>query len=176
MNKPTKTAILMPLMAATATWAAVPAPAPSSDQMAHCAAIQSRDSRLSCYDALAHRASDDSSRAAVSTAAPAAQAPTAPAPTTVTAVAADPRNFGLSATQAHIADLGPKSETAHITMLSSDQIGQTLVVLDSDQTWRVMEPDGWLNTGDAVIIKRGQFGSYLMFGSSHHSYQVRRIK
>ena len=83
---------------------------------------------------------------------------------------------GVSATQTHIADSGPKSEKAHISILSSDQTGQTVVVLDIGQTWAVMDPDGWLNDGDAVTIKRGQFGSYLMFVPSNHSYHVRRLK
>jgi hypothetical protein len=153
--------------------------------MAHCADIQSRDTRLSCYDALAQRAPDEAPAvAATSPAIPAtptapavpAPAPAAQAPTTVAAVVADPKNFGLNATQTHIAELGPKSQASHISILSSDQTGQTFVVLDSGQTWTVMDPDGWLSTGDAVTIKRANFGSYLMFAPSHHSYRVRRIK
>lgn len=186
MNKLTKAVILMPLIAAAAGAVAAPVPAPSSEQMARCAAIQGRDARLSCYDALAHRVPDESPAVAATSpaapprlpaapAAPIAAAPTQ-APTTAAAVVADPKNFGLTATQTHIADLGPKSEAAHISILSSDQTGQTFVVLDSGQTWTVMDPDGWLSTGDAVTIKRANFGSYLMFAPSHHSYRVRRIK
>jgi hypothetical protein len=190
MNNLTKAIILMPLIAASARAGAAPLPAPSSDQMARCAAIQARDTRLSCYDALAHRPPDEAP--AVAATAPAAPAPTIPAtpsapvpatqaapahaPATVAAVVADPKNFGLTATQTHIADLGPKSEAAHISILSSDQTGQMFVVLDSGQTWTVLDPDGWLSTGDAVTIKRANFGSYLMFAPSHHSYRVRRIK
>jgi hypothetical protein len=188
MNNPTKAMILMPLIAAGAAAGAAPVPAPSAEQMANCAAIQVRDARLSCYDALAHRAPDEAPAVAATrpAAPPATAAPTAPAapvslppaqaPTTVAAVVADPKNFGLNATQTHIAELGPKSQTSHISILSSDQTGQTFVVLDSGQTWTVMDPDGWLNTGDAVTIKRANFGSYLMFAPSHHSYRVRRIK
>jgi hypothetical protein len=183
MNNSLRATILMSLVAAGAVASAAPVPAPSAAQMAHCAAIQARDTRLSCYDALAQRAPDEAPAvAATSTAipaapaAPAAPAPAAQAPTTVAAVVADPKNFGLNATQTHIADLGPKSEAAHISILSSDQTGQMFVVLDSGQTWTVLDPDGWLNTGDAVTIKRANFGSYLMFAPSHHSYRVRRIK
>jgi hypothetical protein len=187
MNNATKAMILMPLIAASAAANAAPVPAPSAEQMANCAAIQVRDARLSCYDALARRAPDEvpavaaTRPAAPATSAPAAAAapvsvPPAQAPTTVAAVVADPKNFGLNATQTHIAELGPKSQASHISILSSDQTGQTFVVLDSGQTWTVMDPDGWLSTGDAVTIKRANFGSYLMFAPSHHSYRVRRIK
>lgn len=171
MNQTMKVSILVSLIAPAATALAAAVPAPSSEQMAQCAAIQVRDTRLSCYDALAHRAPDVAP--AVATAPPAAPAQ---APATVATVAADPKNFGLSAAQTHIADLGPRSQAAHISILSSDQNGQSFVVLDSGQTWTVLDPDGWLNTGDAVTIKRAQFGSYLMFAPSHHSYRVRRIK
>jgi hypothetical protein len=185
--KPSKQAtVLMSLIAVSAAATAATIPAPSSEQMARCAAIAVRDTRLSCYDALAHRLPDEGPAVAAATpvtpATPAApSAPPPPqalvqAPTTVAAVTADPKNFGLSATQTHTADLGPKSEAARISILSSDQTGQTFVVLDSGQTWSVMDPDGWLNTGDAVTIKRAQFGSYLMFAPSHHSYRVRRVK
>jgi hypothetical protein len=154
--------------------------------MARCAAIQARDTRLSCYDALAHRPPDPPANIARTAPAAAPATPAAPAvsppasavqaPTTVAAVAADPANFGLSATQTHTAELGPKSQASHISNLSSNQSGQTFVVLDSGQTWTILDPDGWLSTGDAVTIKRGPFGSYLMRGPSNHTYHVHRDK
>jgi hypothetical protein len=185
------------LMLLAATVAAIPAgianaaTAPSSDDMARCAAIQAPDTRLSCYDALAHRPADKVppavARAARSPAAPASSAtsssPAVPAPSaavqapaTVAAIAADPQNFGLSALQQHTADLGPKSEAARISIVSSDQTGRTFVVLDSGQTWTVMDSDGRLNSGDAVTIKRAALGSFLMLTPSNHSYRVRRVK
>jgi hypothetical protein len=188
MKNSTKGAILAAsLVAACATADAAATPAPTAEQMASCAAISGRDLRLSCYDTLARRPQDDT--ATTANIAPAAPTPATPAvqvsqpstrtaqsPTTVPEVAADPKNFGLSAKQEHIADLGPKSEMAHISILSSDQTGKTYVVLDDGQTWMVTDPDGWLNSGDAVTIKRAQFGSYLMFVPSNHSYHVRRVK
>jgi hypothetical protein len=171
---------------ASVSASAAPVPAPSSEEMARCAAIQARDTRLSCYDALAHRPPDPPATVArtapaaapATPAAPAISPPASPvqAPTTVAAVAADPANFGLSAIQTHTADLGPKSQASHISILSSNQSGRTFVVLDSGQTWTILDPDGWLNTGDAVTIKRGQFGSYLMRGPSNHTYHVHRDK
>ena len=183
------------LLAATAsavpTTTAMAATAPSGDEMAHCASIQAPDSRLSCYDTLAHRPPDKVPAAVAKTTPPAVPASSATssspasavpaatagqAPATVAAVAADPQNFGLTAVQQHTADLGPKSETAHISIVSSDQAGRTFVVLDSGQTWTVMDSDGRLSSGDAVTIKRAALGSFLMLTPSNHSYRVRRVK
>jgi len=82
----------------------------------------------------------------------------------------------LTPAQQHISDLGPQSITAHISIVSSDQIGRTLVVLDSGETWTVMDNDGRLSSGDAVTIKRAALGSFLMKTPSNHSYRVRRLR
>jgi hypothetical protein len=172
------------LMAAAAATAA----APSNDDMARCAVIPAPDSRLACYDALAHRPADKMpSAAAKSTPAPAptpARAPAAAAPAaaaaqapvSAAAVAADPKNFGLTAAQQHTVDAGPKAIAAHIAVVSSDKLGHTTIVLDSGQTWTVLDDDGRLSAGDAVRIKRAALGSYLMFTPSNHSYSVRRAR
>jgi hypothetical protein len=181
-------ALLLILMAAGVS------AAPSDDDMARCAAIPAPDSRLSCYDALAHRPAEKAASAvvkaappaaAVASAAPAVQASAAPAVTAAPAVpaeasaaaaAADLKNFGLTPAQTHTADAGPKSVAAHISMVSSDQSGQTFVVLDSGQTWTVLDNDGRLASGDAITIKRASAGSFLMKTASNHSYRVRRLK
>jgi hypothetical protein len=176
------------------------AAAPGNSDMARCAAIAAPDSRLACYDALAHRPVDKAPSAAATAPAPApvlapAPAPVlaaaplpapaaavappaaaAQAPVLAAAIAADPKNFGLTPAQQHTADLGPKSIAAQISIVSSDQIGRTLVVLDNGETWTVMDNDGRLSSGDAVTIKRAALGSFLMFTASNHSYRVRRIK
>jgi hypothetical protein len=190
--------------------AASAAAAPSNSDMARCAAIAAPDSRLACYDALAHRPADKApSAAAIAPTAPAPAPVFAPAPALAppplpapaaavarptpaaavappaaaaqpplspAAIAADPKNFGLTAAQQHTADLGPKSIAAQISILSSDQSGRTLMVLDNGETWTVMDNDGRLSSGDAVTIKRASLGSFLMFTASNHSYRVRRIK
>jgi len=180
--------------------AATAAAGPSSDEMARCAVIPAPDSRLACYDALAHRPADKipsaaakSAPAPAAVAAPAAATASVPAaapaaasaasaaapaqpPMSPAAIAADPKNFGLTPAQQHTTELGPKSVTAHISIVSSDQLGRTLVVLDSGETWTVMDNDGRLSSGDAVTIKRAALGSFLMMAPSNHSYRVRRIK
>lgn len=149
------------------------AAAPSNDDMARCAAITAPDARLVCYDALAHRPPEKAPRAAA--ARPASAAP-AQAPVAATLNPADPKNFGLSPAQQHTTDLGPKSIAAGISIVSANQAGQTTLVLDSGQTWIVMDNDGRLAAGDAVTIKRAALGSFLMMSPSNHSYRVRRIK
>lgn len=163
--------------------AAAAAAAPSNEDMARCAVIPAPDTRLACYDALAHRPADKPSAAAKSTPAPApaaaqVQAPvheSVPAPVPAAELAADPKNFGLTPAQQHTAD-GPKSIAANISIVSADQSGRTLVVLDNGETWTVMDNDGRLSSGDAVTIKHAALGSFLMFTRSNHSYRVRRIK
>jgi hypothetical protein len=160
--------------------------------MARCAAISAANARLACYDTLAHRPLDEAPRAAATplpAAAPAAPATatalaapataaaaTAQAPVAAASNPADPKNFGLSPAQQHTTESGPKSIAAHISIVSANKAGQTTVVLDSGQTWTVMDNDGRLASGDAVTIKRAALGSFLMMTPSNHSYRVRRIK
>ena len=176
------------LGAALVVLAASAAAAPSNTDMARCAAIPAPESRLACYDALAHRPADKAPSvaavvpAAVPTPAPpapsSAAVPTAPQPAqaSAAAIAADPKSFGLTPAQQHTADLGPQSIAAQISIVSSDRIGRTLVVLENGETWTVMDNDGRLSSGDAVTIKRAALGSFLMLTRSNHSYRVRRIK
>jgi hypothetical protein len=182
--------------AALILMAAAAAAAPSNEDMARCAVIPAPDSRLACYDAVAHRpadkvpsasAMDIPMRATAAAIAPAAAPTTVPTPTTAAAaptqapasaaaIAADPKNFGLTPAQQHTADLGAKSIAAQISIVSSDQTGRTLVVLDNGETWTVMDNDGRLSSGNAVTIKRAALGSFLMMTPSNHSYRVRRIR
>ncbi len=193
-------AALLILIPATAVAVAVP----GTDEMARCASITASEARLACYDAVQHRPADKaqapaavapvrtpaptqapaSAQAAAPAQAPAsvqaatpAQAPTpAPAPISAAAIAADPKNFGLTAKQQHTADVGPKSIAAHIAIVSSDVLGRTTIVLDSGQTWSVSENDGRLSKGDAVTIKRAALNSFLMMTPSNHFYRVQRLR
>jgi hypothetical protein len=169
--------------------------ATSDADMRRCAAIPARDARLDCYDGLAHQLSG---KDAAPTAVQIPATPPAPAPAPVSAsasaraapadspaatqapptaaVAGDPKNFGLTAAQQHTLDLGPQMITANISILSSNQKGETLVVLDNGQTWSLTDNDGWLAAGQAVRIRKAAMGSYLMLIPSNHSYHVRRLK
>jgi hypothetical protein len=164
-------------------FAAAAGASPSNEEMARCAAVASPEPRLACYDALAHRVADKTASAAApairpgsSSGAVVANGAADSSPTAAAASAGDPRNFGLTAIQQHTADLGPKSIAARISIVSSDQNGRVFIVLDSGQTWTVLDNDGRLAAGDAVTIKRAALASFLMMTPSNHSYRVRRIK
>jgi len=157
----------------------------NSDELAHCAAIASRDARLACYDALAHRAPDATLATTAAAApsgprAPATAAPTiapaAPEAPAATAAVDDPNSFGLSAVQRRVAVVGPAQEFARIISLAANQAGHATIVLDSGQTWIVLDNDGFLSNNDQVTIKRAALGSYLMTTPSHHIYRVHRDK
>lgn len=174
------------ILAATAITATA---ATNDSEMLRCAAIAVRDTRLDCYDALAHQLSNKGTAPAAAQPAtpPAAVSGPARAPASADSpaasqappaavVAGDPKNFGLTAAQQHTVDLGPQMITANISILSSNQKGETFVVLDNGQTWSLTDNDGWLATGQAVRIKKAAMGAYLMLIPSNHSYHVRRIK
>jgi hypothetical protein len=172
------------ILAAAATTATA---ATSDSDMLRCAAIAARDARLDCYDALSHQLSNKAAAPAAaqvpatspppaSARAGSADSPAATQAPAAAVVAGDPKNFGLSPVQQHTADLGPHMITANISILSSNQKGDTVVVLDNGQTWSLTDNDGWLATGQAVKIKKAAMGSYLMLIPSNHSYHVRRLK
>jgi hypothetical protein len=204
MSETSRLLLLVSLVAATAA-------AHGADELARCAAIAAPDTRLACYDTLAHRPADpapssainrpNSPAAAAQGVAATASAPgniaaspggapaistangaAAAAPSSTSAASsaaafyADPRNFGLDPVQKEAVAAGPKSMSARIENLGSDQAGRTSIVLDSGERWTVFDNDGRLSAGDEVTIKRASLGSYLMMTRSNHSYRVRRIQ
>jgi hypothetical protein len=146
-----------------ACFAAAAGASPIDEDLARCAAVASREARLACYDALAHRLPDK---------APSVAAAATPA----AASAADPNNFGLTTKKQRSVDEGPKSISARISSVSSDQSGGVFIVFDSGQIWTVLDNDGRLAAGDAVTIKRAALSSFLMMTPSNHSYRVHRVK
>jgi hypothetical protein len=159
----------------------------SSDDMSRCAGIASPGTRLACYDALAHRAPELATAPATSlsatpasVASPAPVVPLATSPAVASPAAApppdDPKSFGLSAVQRHVAVVGPKEESGRIVSLAANQTGHSIIVLDSGQTWTVLDDDGFVSNGDHITIKRAALGSYLMTTPSHHTYRVHRVQ
>jgi hypothetical protein len=178
------------LSAAAAAATAAAGVAIDEDDLARCAGIAAPNERLACYDALelAHRRANNTAAAGAEkpaaaatpkpAAAPASAAAleSAAAPTSPAAIsAADPKNFGWSPAQQHIAFAGPASIKVHIEALRAAN-GKTLIVLDNGQTWTVAENDGWLSKGDEITIKRAALGSYVLKSTSNHTYYVRRVK
>jgi hypothetical protein len=155
-------------------------------QLQRCAGISAAEARLACYDALTQRSKDSASSAASSAPPSSATPPVAHLPTPAAAPAApdaiaaavsDPKNFGLTLAQQHLAAAGPQSITARIDSTGSGQNGQISVLLDNGQTWTVVsDSDNWISAGETVTIKRAALGSFTMLTSSHHSYKVRRLR
>ena len=152
----------------------------SGNDLSRCASIASPGTRLACYDALAHRVPEVASAPAASLnatppASVALPAPVAPAATSVAtpspaaataspaAAAASPddaNSFGLSALQRHVAVVGPKQESGRIVSMAANQAGHSTIVLDSGQTWTVLDDDGFVSNGEQVTIKRAALGSF----------------
>jgi len=158
---------------------------PSGQAIARCAAISASDARLACYDALANRtgapaaAMPHAAQPAPPASSPVAGSATTPVATVAAAAAPspeDPSQFGLSPVQRHVAVAGPKEEHAQIVSISFGVVGHATIVLDSGQTWAVLDSDNLVSSGDKVVIKRAALGSFLMTTPSHHSYRVHRIQ
>jgi hypothetical protein len=170
------------------------APAPTAADLARCANIADSAARLACYDAVTANKSNATAAAAATTtpapaaapapaATPAPSAPSAPAAPTPAAAAfsSDPKNFGFTEAQrapAAAQAAAPKAITAHIAKVIDTRWGPSYAVLDNGQTWEFVDSDqqAGLRPQDAVTIKRGTLGSFLLVTPSHHSYHVRRTQ
>jgi hypothetical protein len=158
------------------------------DALEQCAAIAGRDDRLACYDALASQrpvsapapARQSATPAAPSApSAPAAAAPATVAPVAVTSAAAPalserPEDFGLNQSQRGQTEQRLSSITARVSGFSHSKQGRIQVELDNGQAWELDEADPLLAQGDAVTIRRGTLGSYLLVTPSKRSHRVRR--
>ena len=170
--------------------------------LAHCAAITGADERLACYDTLARpkpspaaaakpapasaKASAHTATAPGATAAPAAvtAAPAAAATGTAAAVpaggaaagatAGSANSFGL--TQHAAPEPGPDRIQAHVTSVDANRLGNVRLSLDNGQVWTYSDPEALIRVGDAVTIKRGALGSFLLTTPAHHTYKAQRSR
>jgi len=182
---------------------AAAATAPDPGALAHCAAIIGADERLACYDSLARPkpkpaaaansapASDKASprtataASATPTTAAATAAPTAAATSataagatavgaTAVGAAADPaKSFGLTKHTAP-SEEGPNHIQAQVTKVDTDRLGKVRVSLDNGQAWTFNAPEALIRVGDAVTIRRGALGSFLLTTPAHHTYKAQR--
>ena len=182
---------------------AAAATAPDPGALAHCAAIIAADERLACYDSLARPkpkpaaaansapASDKASprtataASATPTTAAATAAPTAAATSataagatavgaTAVGAAADPaKSFGLTKHTAP-SEEGPNHIQAQVTKVDTDRLGKVRVSLDNGQAWTFNGPEALIRVGDAVTIRRGALGSFLLTTPAHHTYKAQR--
>jgi hypothetical protein len=120
--------------------------------------------------------------AAAATAAPVAAAPTAAATTagataaatTTAGAAADPaKSFGLTKHPAPTEE-GPDHIRAQVTRVDPGRFGDVRVSLDNGQAWTFTGPDALIRVGDAVTIRRGALGSFLLTTPAHRTYKAQR--
>jgi hypothetical protein len=159
----------------------------SASDLARCAAITGADQRLACYDTLARRTLPPPAAAAppphpaaavaAGSAPVAAAASAAPAPAVAPSAAANqtPQNFGLSKHEQTAPDQ-PQVIKALVTQVTSDRLYNVYATLDNGQIWTFNDSNAALRSGEAVSIKRGAFGSYLLVTADHHSYHARRVQ
>jgi hypothetical protein len=152
--------------------AAEPAPAgadAATRTLAECVKIDAPDARLACYDAVAGRTPS----VAPAGASAAARAPLA-APATATNAAAD---FGKPRPPPPKPERGAE-EAVHATATTvvADAQGHVTLTLDNGQVWSVIETDVRLDAGEAVTIRHGALGSYVLATASRHTYHVRRLR
>lgn len=185
MRHPRYMAHLVPLtLLLLSAMPAVAAHAPSAGDMSRCAAVAAPDARLACYDNLARQLGVQlpAAAAAIPAATPAGTATTtavAAAPATVAAApspADAERDFGFTQDHLHPVPKGPPAVHAHVASIAENRIGGAQVVLDNGQTWIFTDNDGRVSSGDAVTIKRGSLGSFIMTSASNHTYHVHRVQ
>ena len=143
-----------------------------------CAEINEPSKRLACYDQVAERPPTagavlpkDSPTAKISPAPAAAAAASAATP------APPPKeSFGLY-TAEHPA--APKVETlitAKVISIGISSSGRSTVALEGDQVWELDSADPVLKNGDAVTVKRGTLGSFILTTPAGRLHRVHRIR
>jgi hypothetical protein len=189
------------LACTTLTLSEAASPPVDPGALAHCASMTSADERLACYDSLS-RPKSKATPAAPAAAAPAAStaakagppAAAAPAATAKPAAAAgvagatgaaatgaasatDAKSFGLSRHPAPApAEEGPSQIKAKVTRVDADQWGHVRVSLDNGQAWTFDSMNPAVREGEAVTIKRGVVGSFLLTTAAHHTYRAERAQ
>jgi hypothetical protein len=99
-------------------------------------------------------------------------------------VAAAPEKFGLPEKEtprqlkASGETAAPSSVTSTITTVSRQRDGKFVVTLDNAQVWSQSETSSQadVEVGDAITVRRGALGSYLLVTKAGIATRVRRVK
>ena len=91
------------------------------------------------------------------------------------ASAPDAKSFGLTRHPAPMEE-GPSKIQAKVTRVDADQWGHVRVSLDNGQAWAFTSMNPMVREGEAVTIKRGALGSFLLTTASHHTYRTERAE
>jgi len=144
-----------------------------------CAVIPGAEERLACYDALTPPTASQPTGAQPGSPPAAGTAPATPPaapPPPLGAAPPDDKSFGLTPHREPPSASGVTSIAAVVINVSEDRLGYLAVSLDNGQIWAVNELGAALRAGDAVTIKRGALGSFLMKTPARRSYHARRIQ
>lgn len=153
-----------------------------------CAGIGEDGARLACYDRTFGRGSAPISapaKPATAAAVPvAAAAGTAAAIPAADAAAKAQREFGLSETDKRALDNNkslpqePESLTATVKSASRRPTGEQVFVLENGQVWveTTTFTAARVQPGDAVTVRKGALGSYLLVTPKRIATHVRRLK
>ena len=135
----------------------------AADEAQHpCAQLRNDTERLACYD----------------------QAFGKPAAAAAATAAAPNEQFGFSEkelarnTGQSAAPAAPENVTAAITSLVRRHDGKFVVTLDNAQVWAQSEINSQADVeiGDAIILRRGALGSYLLVTKAGIGTRVKRVK
>jgi hypothetical protein len=134
----------------------------AADEVQHpCAHVRNDTDRLACYDQAFGK--------------PPAAAATSPAPNEQFGFTEKEtaRNTGQSAAPA-----APDSVTAAIKSLDRRRDGKFVVTLDNTQVWAQSEFNSQadVQVGDAITVRRGALGSYLLVTRAGIGTRVKRVK
>lgn len=203
VRRPVLLSLSLPALACTTlTLSEAASPPVDAGALAHCASMTSADERLACYDSLSRpkskatpaapaaaaapaastaakagpKAAAAAPAAATNPAAPAAAAGAAGAAATGAASAADSKSFGLTRHPQPAAEEGPSKIQAKVTRVDADRWGHVRVSLDNGQAWTFDSFNPAVRKGDAVTIKRGVVGSFLLTTAEHHTYRAERAQ
>jgi hypothetical protein len=88
--------------------------------------------------------------------------------------AGSPKSFGLTKHPAPTEEEGPDHIQARVTRVDANRLGNVRLSLDNGQAWTYTDPDVLIRVGDAVTIRRGALGSFLLTTPTHHTYKAQR--
>lgn len=156
-------------------------------EFARCRALAADTERLACYDAVTGGAvASPTSPAPVLAGAPGAGTPgaTASPPPPARSAPTPEQLFGLDATQSdarvrEASGIGRVEELQlRVTDVQRDATGKAMLAFDNGQAWAQLDnTPARLAPGDAVVIRRAAFGSYLLVpATGSRSIRVRRLR
>lgn len=95
--------------------------------------------------------------------------------TAATAGSTEAKSFGLTK-HAAPSDPGPDHIQAKVTRVDTTRLGHVRLSLDNGQAWTFSATDVLIHAGDAITIKRGVLGSFLLTTPAHHTYRAERLQ